>query len=110
MRKLLIVLVLLTATAARASGGAVIMIPLALAAALIGAVTAPFKCHPQREKLDLEVVSIEIDGAAVASMAPSRPYYVSAYEPGKIVAALVDPSSDPPGAAREHALVLPERP
>jgi len=110
MRKLLIVLLLLGATAARASGGAVIMIPLLLAAELIGAVAEPFRCHPQTEKVDLEVAAIEIDGAAVPTIEPSGPFYVAGYEPGKIVAALADPASDPPGKARAHALIIPEQP
>lgn len=100
---------LLGTTAARASGGAVVMIPIALAAQLIGWLDDHLGCHPRSERVQLGLESIEIDGAPVA-IQPEGPFYVAAYEPGRIVAVLADPLSSSPGAARPQAMIVPVLP
>jgi protein-disulfide isomerase len=109
MRRIVLVGILassLVATSAWASG--VGAIPVAVAAALVEAVGGIFQCHPGHEKLDLMLDTIEIDGVASSPTQSVAGLYVASDGSGQVIAALADPTSDPPGIARSQALVVPE--
>lgn len=109
MRRITIGLMLLACVSAQASGGAVALIPIAVAATLIGKVAEPFQCHPVHEKLELELAAIEVDGTQLVDVPPGH-FYVASQSSDQIIVATADPTSEPPGSPRPSAMVLPVRP
>jgi hypothetical protein len=112
MRKIAILgfvsLMILTLQPRRAFASGVGAIPVAIALAIYEGVANAFTCHPHREKLELVLDSVEVDGIASSPSQSGEGFFVGSNGDGQVIAALADPTSDAAGAARADALVVPE--